>query len=220
MSESSTPTLADVLLGLADKTAGSLRVGMPGRVISYDPVRQSVEVQPMIPRGVDDETGERQVEMLAAIDDVPVLFKGAGGYSETFPLSPGDTVWLTFSDFCMDQFLLTGNIVDPRSDRMHDLSDAVAIPGMRSFKNALLAVPTGAWTITVPTGKRLLLGGSGASTDGNRVATKSTLDAVYDAIDDAVTALGANPAAAALTALKTALLSNNFPTCATKTGAE
>jgi hypothetical protein len=219
MSESPTPTLADVLLRLARQNAGALRVGMPGKVLSYDPVRQAVEVQPMILRGFDDESGERQVETLAAIEDVPVQFDGAGGYSETYPLSPGDTVWLTFSDFCLNQYLLTGEMVDPRDDRQHSISDAVAVPGVRPFKRALRAVPTDAWTITVPTGKRVLLGDSSASADGARVATKSSLDAIMTALNTAITALGADPSASALTALRTALTNAGFPVCATKTGA-
>lgn len=136
---SNTPTLAEVLLSAMDSRLGQDYRALPGRVESFDPSSQRISVQPLIRRGVIDESGDRQAERLPVITDVPVCYQGAGDISITFPLAPGDVVLLIFASASLDKWLAVGGDVDPLDDRRHALSDAIAIPGLRATPNAIPA---------------------------------------------------------------------------------
>lgn len=113
-----------------------LRVSMPGRVISYDPVTQKAivrgELLPIKYVG-DDE-----------LPDIPLLFppimvdftRGMGGLAySTIPILPDDTGIIHFTDRSLSVWLLTGNPrapVDPVTGRTHALSDAFFRPGLHT----------------------------------------------------------------------------------------
>jgi len=80
------------------------------------------------------------------MDDVPVVVYGAGGWSVTIPIQPGDECLAVFSDSCLDAWLQNGAAIGsdglvqsqvPMSPRRHNLSDAIAIFGLRSTPNGL-----------------------------------------------------------------------------------
>jgi len=132
MSETSTPSLADVLRGTISDELSGVHVAIPGRVTAYSASRARASVQPLIRRGYTDEAGERQSERLPVVVDVPVVFPGSGPYSLKFPIGVGDTVLLVFASASLDKWLAIGGEVDPVDDRRHSLSDAIAIPGLRA----------------------------------------------------------------------------------------
>jgi hypothetical protein len=133
---STTPTIVDSIDSLIDSRLRGLHVAIPGRVESYDESTQSADVQPLIQRGYEDESGNRAIEDLPVVPGVPVVFPGAGSFSITFPVVKGDTVLLIFSQASIDKWLGQGGKVDPLEDHHHDLSDGIAIPGLRSFNAA------------------------------------------------------------------------------------
>ena len=139
---SSDPSLVEVLRAAIDARMVDLHVSLPATVLAYDATRQAATVQPLIRRGYMDEFGDRVVEKLPAIPDVPVAFQGAGGFRCTFPVAVGDVVLLIFAEASIDKWLSTGHEGDPRDDRRHTLSDAIAVPGLRSFADPLEDAPT------------------------------------------------------------------------------
>jgi hypothetical protein len=176
----------------------------PARVESYDSTKQKAVVQPLIKRRVRSETSARATQLPDVINDVPVVFPGAGDYSFTFPVAKGDIVLLVFADQSLDVWLASGSAVDPKDDRRCDVNDAIAIPGLRSFASPVSSPPTDAACISVPTAKQLRLGDSGASEAallGDEHTTRlSTL------VSSIGTAVGGIPGgAAAGTAIATAL---------------
>lgn len=98
-----------------------------GLVESYDPDSQIVTVQPAIMRRRESEDEAKPRPVLA---DVRIVFPGSGDYWVTFPISQGDPVLLLAPSRSLDNWLNSGGIVDPDSDRIFDLSDAIAIPGI------------------------------------------------------------------------------------------
>lgn len=136
------PSLADLLQIAIDRSIEGVNVAIPARVESYNALKQSINAQPLIRRGYTDENGDRQVETLPIVTNVPVAFPGAGGFRLTMPVTKGDTVLLIFSQRSLDKWLTKGGLVDPNDDRTHDMSDAVAILGVRSFANPLVDAPT------------------------------------------------------------------------------
>ena len=74
----------------------------------------------------------------AKLTDVPVSMIYLGGWNLTFPISVGDECMIVFADREIGVWLQNGGINNtPISDRMHSLSDAIAVPGLRSIPRAL-----------------------------------------------------------------------------------
>jgi len=130
------PDFVDALDALIQTHLADVRVALPAKVIEYDASKQKISAQPLIRQKHVKEDATNEVERLPVITNVPVCFPGAGAYAITFPISKGDTVLLVFSDSSIDKWLSVGGDVDPNDYRKHSLSDAIAIPGLRSFKNA------------------------------------------------------------------------------------
>jgi hypothetical protein len=155
------PGLAEVIRFAIQRQLSSLRFSMPARIESYDATKQSVSVQPLIKQAYEDEEGERQVERLPVISNVPVCFPRAGGYRVTFPVAVGDTCLLVFSDASLDIWLSQGGEVDPLDDRRNALSDAIAILGLYDFGAALTDAPTDCMTLGADNGPQIYIDQSG-----------------------------------------------------------
>lgn len=168
-----TVTLEELLLAAQDTALAGVWTALPGVVQAYNASEQTVDVQPAVMNGYTDESGDRATETLPVIPRVPVVFPGAGVYSITWPLAVGDTVLLVFSSRSIDTYLAQGGVADPRDDRRHSLSDAVAIPGLRTYK-APIASATASASALVLAAPQVLLGGADAN---DPVVRKSDLDA-------------------------------------------
>lgn len=140
----STVSLRDAISSLIERGLESIRVSIPARVERYDAALQQIDAQPLIKEAHFIEDGSRVAAQLPVICNVPVCFPGAGPYRVTFPINVGDTVLIVFSDASLDVWLSEDGLVDPLLDDKHRLSDAIAIPGLRSFKNPLADVATDA----------------------------------------------------------------------------
>ncbi len=150
MSTPRTPRLQDVIDAALQKAFAELYVCRVGKVVSYDAAKQSVDVQPIHRETYFDEDGEEHTTGLPVIHRVPVMFPGAGDFRITFPIQQGDDVLLVFSDVGLDKYLSNGGQdIDPIALHQHDLTDAVAIPGLHPFSHAW----TGASTSNMTLGK-------------------------------------------------------------------
>lgn len=63
------------------------------------------------------------------LEEVPVMWPQAGGGALTFPMKKGDGVLLLFQSRNMDNWYEKGGPQEASTARMHDLSDAIALPG-------------------------------------------------------------------------------------------
>jgi len=147
------------------------------------------------------------------INTVPVIFASGGGFRTTYPLQRGDKVWLEICEYSLELWKQRGGDVDPADDRRMDISDAVAVTGLRDFAHPLQNCPTDRMSMGFDTGAtvditktQVLAGGSDASDAA--VAEPALVDFV-SALTSAISALGASPAAPALVALKSALQTLN-----------
>lgn len=103
---------------------------LPGRIEKYDHVKQKAEVKPLLRKHYVD--GE--VKELPLIANVPVLWPRTADFVLSAPLVKGDGVLLLFAERSLDEWLSEGGLATPQYRRKFDLSDAVAIPGLYSFK--------------------------------------------------------------------------------------
>lgn len=200
-----TPTLHDGFQRRVDAALRRVNTSIPAKVLSYDRARQSIEAQPLVRVAYTDESGVRRVERLPAVTNVPIAFQGAGAYSSTFPLAKGDTVLLLFSQASLDKWCTRGGDVDPIDDRRFDLSDAIALPGLRAFPDALGddATADDAWVMAGP---EIRIGGaSGTEPTLMAEAFKSAISTMIAAIASAVGGIsGSGPQTAAGAAITTA----------------
>jgi hypothetical protein len=119
---------------MQDAFSEDLRVAMPAKVVSYDPVTQTISAQCLIrEKVIDRQQGNVSWQDLPLLVDVPLVFPGSGGYILSFPVAPGDEVLLVFQDMPLDAWHDSGNTENWNVRRRHDLSDAIAIPGLSSI---------------------------------------------------------------------------------------
>ena len=112
--------LHHALESLKQEIFSTLRVAMPGNIVSYDSSTGLATIQPALRR----KSCSGRIVTAPQLSGVPVFLPAAD-----HPVSPGDPCLLLFMDFCVDGWLETGQPVLPPSPRQHDLSDAVAIVG-------------------------------------------------------------------------------------------
>lgn len=117
--------------------ACALRVALPGRVISFNPEKQTAFIKPLIPeiRHNDDDT--YTTYELPTLYEVPVYFPGSFQDAMTWPLLEDSEGWLVFCDRSIDKWMQTGDIAEELDLRRHDISDAAFFPGVKSAENAL-----------------------------------------------------------------------------------
>lgn len=107
-------------------------VCLPAIVQNYDPEKRIVDVQPTIRERYIGQDGAIQYVAYPLLINVPVVFPSAGDYIISLPISKGDECLVIFSDLAIDNWWLYGNVQNPIEQRRHDLSDGMAIFGIKS----------------------------------------------------------------------------------------
>lgn len=109
-----------------------LHTALPGRVESFDPTTGRATVQPVVKKRYADG----RVESLPVVPNVPVVWPRTGAAALSLKLVKGDGVLLVFAERALERWLALGGEQEPGAPRRHDLSDAVAIPGLYPFTEA------------------------------------------------------------------------------------
>lgn len=117
---------------------------MPALVTAYDPAKMTISAQPAVKAKQQAQDGNVSDVQMPLCVDVPVVFPRGGGFSLTFPIAAGDEVLLIFASRCIDGWWSQGGVQNQIDQRMHDLSDAFAIPGPWSQKTKITGAMTGA----------------------------------------------------------------------------
>lgn len=121
-----------------------LRVSMVAYVVAapdgsfFNKDNMTVSVQPVVQEVIRVNAVPTQTP-LPVLDDVPVEFPNAGGWSITFPIQEGDECRLTFSDMAFDLWWQNGGLQNQPDGKLyrHDIGDATAFFGLRNKKNVI-----------------------------------------------------------------------------------
>lgn len=97
---------------------------MPGIIVSYDASTNKAEIQPALNKSY--VSGPMPLPIL---NNVPILFPNF----ISFPINIGDYVLLIFSQRAIDLWLAVGGQVTPNDPRKFNISDAIALPGLKPF---------------------------------------------------------------------------------------
>lgn len=163
------PTMPEVLTRALATLKVGIRTVVPANVVTYDPVTQSAAVQPA-PRV---RNGAGELVLLPQVANAPVWYPQGGGWSITWPLLPGDPVLLLVADRHLDRFRITGTAYDPDAIRLHDLTDAVVLPGAGPAPDPATGISAVDLTISGPGGIAMRVSPAGVvSLGGTEVATQ------------------------------------------------
>lgn len=120
----------------------SVNVSSPAIVQSYDAETRTVSVQPAIRARYTDVDKRAQFVQLPLLINVPVVFPSAGGYMVSMPIHQGDECLVVFANRAIDNWWLNGGVQNPVEQRVHDLSDGIAIFGLQNQKKIKSEVET------------------------------------------------------------------------------
>lgn len=112
-----------------DAALKDLHTHAVGVIVSFDSVKQTCTVQPAIQRVW---TSDGRPVSLPVCVDCPVEFPGGGDFVLTFPVKPGDECMISFSERCIDNWFVNGQLAAPAEYRMHDLSDGIVRVGLNN----------------------------------------------------------------------------------------
>ncbi|SET17415.1 Gp138 family membrane-puncturing spike protein [Thorsellia anophelis] len=127
------PSLEQAQKSALENELKSLRTAFPARVIDFDATTQSAVIECLIHTVLSDNEGGLP---LPPLENVPVIFPRTTRFAITFPIHKGDEGIAIIADRCIDAWWVTGKASKPLVYRMHDLSDAIFIPGINSLPTA------------------------------------------------------------------------------------
>lgn len=132
-----TPDLAAYMdLKLRDMLQ-SLNCHQVGTIQSFNVAKQTATVSINLKLSLAGELKD-----FPLLVDVPVFVLGGGDRVFTFPVRNGDTCLVLFNDRDFDNWFATGASTTPNSQRLHDLSDGLALVGFRCLANPVSSYST------------------------------------------------------------------------------
>jgi len=127
--------LAELLEQAIESKLADVRVSMPGYIENYDPDKLIADVRPALKKQYTDG----DIQDLPVIPSVPVVWQSGTDSALVMPLKRGDPVLLVFSERSLDLWQTRGGVQAPGDPRKFDLTDAIAIPGLKSQVSKSLA---------------------------------------------------------------------------------
>jgi len=141
---------------MGEKWGTDLRVSIPGIVQSFNPIEQTVTVQPAIKERIIGPNGDVQTVNLPLLLDVPIVLPKAGGFVLTMPIQAGDECLVIFSDLCIDSWWSQSGVQVQAEKRRHDLSDGFAVMGTWSQPRRIANYSTNSAQLRSETGTSLI----------------------------------------------------------------
>ena len=114
-----------------------------GVIQSFDAPSQTASIKISFQRLVKeanplgDSYSSDKIYEYPVLVNCPVVVLNGGGAYISFPIALGDSCIVLFCDRDIDGWFEDGQAHIPNSERMHDLSDGIAIIGIRSKKNPI-----------------------------------------------------------------------------------
>lgn len=125
-------TLAALLQQHKKATSRQINCHQVGEIVSFNPATQTAEVQVKMSYLLNGEIKEYPLLL-----DCPCVVIGGGDGAITFPIKAGDSCLVLFNDRDMDNWYSGGQTMPPRTDRLHDFSDAIVLVGPRNKQNKI-----------------------------------------------------------------------------------
>lgn len=133
-----TPNLSDILYFHKRDIMKSINCVNVGSVQSFDETDQTATIQISVKQVTDvDESGVKTLQEYPVLLKCPVITLTGGSSYLSMPIAQGDTCLIFFNDRDIDNWFYEGGVKSPNTPRVHDLSDGIAIVGIRNIQNAI-----------------------------------------------------------------------------------
>lgn len=119
------------------KTKLTLNCHHIGVIQSFYPSTQTADIEIAYKQVVSIENGVKVFQEYPLLMECPVIVLFGGVDFISLPVTAGDSCLVLFNDRDLDQWLNNGNGGHPTTSRLHDLSDAIAIVGIRPLTNSI-----------------------------------------------------------------------------------
>lgn len=120
----------------------NLHCALPGIITAFHEQEQTVSVRLAVREKISAaQGGDTESREIPVLQDVPVFFPRAGGWSLLFPIREGDECLVVFCDRCIDAWWQNGGVQNQAESRSHDYSDGIALIGPWSKPRKI----TGTW---------------------------------------------------------------------------
>lgn len=110
-----------------------------GEIVSFDKTKQTANIRILHKQKDDYYYINSKLIEYPLLQEVPCVIMGGGTSYVSHPISPGDQCVLLFSDYMIDYWQNTGEARQSDIDRRHDISDAIAIVGLKALPKAIQA---------------------------------------------------------------------------------
>jgi hypothetical protein len=132
------PTMTDVLENWKRDTQLSINCIQIGIIQAFDSARQTATIQLAIKQVKEIKPdGTRVLVEYPLLLQCPVVTLFGGVDFMSMPVTVGDNCIVFFNDREIDNWFTDGGVQAPTSGRAHDLSDAIALVGVRSLQNSI-----------------------------------------------------------------------------------
>lgn len=131
------PSFTDLLNDVLNHAGAYLNCHNIGKIVSFDKDTQTASVELLIKKLVgEDLNGNKSYIKNSILVDVPcVVICGGSGRLE-MPISSGDECLVLFNDRQIDNWFVSGDSSTIDIKRSHDLSDGIALVGIKSKRNS------------------------------------------------------------------------------------
>jgi hypothetical protein len=135
------PTLKELLRQYKQDIFSTFNSHQIGIIEEFDPANQTATVRFAIKRVLKtNKDGSKVLSERPLVKQAPVVMLYGGSSYLTFPIAPGDECIVLFNDREIDNWFTQGaaqNGLPPQTERMHDVSDALILVGVRSLRKSI-----------------------------------------------------------------------------------
>lgn len=137
------PDFPAIVEGTKRQVMQSMNCVQIGEIQSFDATTQLASIKIAMKQVKDImEDGTRILQEFPLLLECPVFFLFGGDDFMSMPIEPGDSCIILFNDREIDQWLNKGADQYPVSIRYHDISDAIALVGIRPLTNSVVGYIT------------------------------------------------------------------------------
>ena len=132
------PTLTDLLNVTKENTGNDLNCVQIGIIHAFYPDKQTADIQFALQRVKSiAPDGTRTLVQLPLLLNCPTMTLFGGNAFLSMPVQAGDNCIVLFNDRELGEWHNNGGVQTPITYRTHDLSDAIAIVGIRNLQNTI-----------------------------------------------------------------------------------
>lgn len=133
------PNLLAVLESLKSEIMKEINCVQIGTIESFDTTDQTASISMNIKKIISvNADGSNVLEDRPLLVRCPCVILGGGSSHMTFDIKKGDSCIIFFNDRDIDNWFFDGGQSPPNSVRTHDLSDGIALVGVRNMQNKIL----------------------------------------------------------------------------------